>query len=251
MAPKSRKQRREYRFQIDAFTPDTIPMSRLAEYLKDLATVFGQEKNVHLSKIEGGSTVPVVLVEWEAEPKVRERLRAIKHREAPAEALYAAKEIDRKLAEDNAKGALIDPVGTKIINFPGRERATKLEFGPVSQPGLFQGVPIRVGGENDPVPVHLEDGQQKYIVLVRRALAKDIAQYLFTNVIRVEGIGRWVRHTDGEWEMLAFHATTFRLIDDKDIRASIAELREIPAGWKSLDDPLAALERIRKGEKLQ
>ena len=251
MAPKSRKHRREYRFQIDAFTPQTIPMSRLAEYLKDLATVFGQEKNVHLSKIEGGSTVPVVLIEWEAEPKVRERLKAIKHKEAPVEALDAAKDIDRKLAEDNAKAAIIDPVGTKIISFPGRERATKLEFGPISQPGVFQGVPIRIGGENDPVPVHLEDGQQKYIVLARRALAKDMAPYLFTNVIRVEGSGRWVRHADGEWEMLAFHATTFRLIDDKDIRSSVAELREIPASWKNLDDPLAALERIRRGEKLQ
>ncbi len=251
MSPKSRKQRREYRFEIDAFTPDTIPMSRLSEYLKDLATVFGQEKSVHLSKIEGGSTVPVILVDWEAEPKVRDRLRAIKRKDAPTEALHAAKEIDRKLAEDNAKGALIDPVGAKVISFPGRERATKLEFGPVSQPGSFQGVPIRVGGENDPVPVHLDDGQEKYIVLMRRPLAKDIAKYLFTNVVRVEGIGRWVRHADGEWEMLAFHATTFELIDDKDIRSSISELREIPAGWKNLDDPLAALERIRRGEKLQ
>ena len=251
MALKSRRQHREYRFQIDAFTPDTIPMSRLAEYLKDLATVLGQEKNVHLRKIEGGSTVPVMLVEWEAEPKVRERLRAIKHKEAPAEALHAAKEIDRKLAEDNAKGALIDPVGTAVIKFPGRERATKLEFGPISQPGLFQGVPIRVGGENDPVPVHLEDGQQKYIVLASRKLAKDIAQYLFTNAIRVEGIGRWVRHADGEWEMLSFHATTFEPIEDASIAGNIANLREVPANWKNLDDPLAALERIRRDEKLQ
>ena len=226
-------------------------MSRLAEYLNDLATILGQEKNVHLSKIEGGSTVPVILVDWEAEPKVRDRLRAIKHKEAPAEAQAAAKDIDRKLAEDNAKAALIDPVGVKVFQFPGRERATKLEYGPITQPGSFQGVPIRVGGEKDPVPVHLDDGQQKYIVLMRRALAKDVAQYLFTDVIRVEGIGRWVRHADGEWEMLAFHATTFRLIDDKDIRASINELREIPASWKQLEDPLADLERIRRGEKLQ
>src|SRR5208283_2258674 len=146
MLSNSRKRRREYRFQIDAFTPDTIPMSRLAEYLKDLATILGNEKNVHLSKIEGGSTVPVMLVEWEAEPKLRERLRAIQHKEAPSEALEAAKEIDRKLAEDNAKGVLLDPVGAKVLDFPGRERATKLEYGPITQAGSFQGIPIRVGG---------------------------------------------------------------------------------------------------------
>jgi len=251
MPSNSRKRRREYRFQIDAFTPHTIPMSRLAEYLKNLATIFGNEKNVHLSKIEGGSTVPVVLVDWEAEPKVRERLRAVKHKEAPTEALDAAKDIDRRLAEDNAKAALIDPVGAKVFDFPGRERATKLEFGPISQPGSFQGVPIRVGGENDPVPVHLEDGQQKYIVWVRRTLAKEIAQHLFTSVIRVEGSGRWMRHADGEWEMLSFNVTGFHLLGDAEIRRSITELRALPADWKKLDDPLAALERIRRGEKLQ
>ncbi len=251
MAPKPRRPYREYRFQIDAFTPETIPMSRLAEYLKDLACVLGQEKNVHLKKIEGGSTVPVMLVEWEAEPKIRERLRAIKHKEAPAEALQAAKDIDRKLAEDNAKGALIDPVGAKVINFPGRESETKLEFGPISQSGSFQGIPIRVGGENDPVPVHLEDGQQKYIVLMRRALAKELAPYLFTNVIRVEGNGRWTRRADGEWEMLSFNATAFKVIEDADIRRNIADLRAVPADWKNLEDPLGALERIRRGEKLQ
>jgi hypothetical protein len=34
--PKSRKHR-EYRFEIDAFSPMSIPMSRLAEYISDLA----------------------------------------------------------------------------------------------------------------------------------------------------------------------------------------------------------------------
>ena len=126
-----------------------------------------------------------------------------------------------------------------------------MEFGPVSQVGVFQGIPIKVGGENDPVPVHLEDGKDKHIVYARRSLAKDIAQHLFTSVVRVEGAGRWIRHTDGEWEMLSFQATSFRVIEDADIRANIGELRKIPAAWKKLDDPLEELERIRRGTKLQ
>ncbi len=104
--PKSRKQR-EYRFEIDAFSPTSMPMSRLAEYLSDLAKVFGNNNSVHLLKIEGGSTVPVLLVEWEAEPKVRDRLRAIKSHEAPEEAQQAAKDIDRRLLQDNARAVSI------------------------------------------------------------------------------------------------------------------------------------------------
>jgi hypothetical protein len=248
--PRTRKHR-EYRFEIDAFSPSTIPMARLAEYISDLAKVLGNNNSVHLLRIEGGSTVPVVMVEWEAEPKVRERLRAIKNHDAPEEAQQAIKDIDRRLLEDNARAMLVDPVGGKVVRFAGREGATKLEYGPVNQPGVFQGVPIRIGGEHDPVPIHLEDGKDKHIVQARRSLAKDMAQHLFTSVVRVEGTGRWIRHTDGEWEMLSFLAASFAVMEDADIRKNVAELRKVPGEWKKLEDPLAALEQIRRGTKLQ
>lgn len=250
MSPKARKHR-EYKFEIDAFTPATIPMARLAEYVSDLAKMFGNNSYVHLARIETGSTVPVVLIDWEAEPKVRERLKAIRNHEAPDEAQQAAKDLDRRLLQDNAKGVLIDPAGSRVLRFSGRENATKLEFGPVSQPGVFQGIPIKIGGENDPVPVHLEDGKDKTIVLAKRSLAKEMAQHLFTSVMRVEGTGRWIRHTDGEWEMLSFQATSFKVIEDATIRKNIEDLRQVPAEWKKLDDPLAELEQIRRGTKLQ
>lgn len=250
MSPKTHKHR-EYKFEIDAFTPATVPMARLAEYVSDLAKMFGNSSYVHLARIEEGSTVPVVLVDWEAEPKVRERLKAIRNHEAPEEAQQAAKDMDRRLLQDNAKGVLVDPMGSKVLRFCGRENATKLEFGPINQAGQFQGIPIKIGGENDPVPVHLEDGKDKTIVLARRSLAKEIAQHLFTSVVRVEGTGRWIRHSDGEWEMLSFHATSFRVVEDASLRKNLEDLRQISADWKKLDDPLAELEQVRRGSKLQ
>ncbi len=48
--PKSRKHR-EYRFEIDAFSPTSMPMARLTEYLADLAKVFGNNNSVHLLKM--------------------------------------------------------------------------------------------------------------------------------------------------------------------------------------------------------
>lgn len=99
----------EYRFQIDAYTPETIPLARLSQYLNDLARMMGESANVHLARIEKGSTVPVIRVDREAEPKVRERLRAVKFNEGPLEARKAYKEINRKLIQDNANAVLIDP----------------------------------------------------------------------------------------------------------------------------------------------
>ena len=248
--PKIRKPR-EYKFVIDAFTPETIPMSRLAQYVSDLAVVLGNDANVHLVRIEGGSTVPVVLVDWETEPKVRERLRAVKHQEAPPAVQEAAKRLDQRLLEDNAKGAIVDPVSAKVLVFPGRERANRQEFGPMEQAGVFQGIPNCVGGKGDWVPVHLEDGNNTHIVLAKRPLAKEIANHLFTSVVRVEGTGRWIRHADGEWEMRSFRVHSWKPIADADIRTNIAELQQIPAEWKRLEDPIAELDKIRRGEKIQ
>jgi len=246
--PVKDKRHREYRFQIDAFHPSTIPMVRLAEYLSDLATMLGSPNSVHLLKVEEGSTVPVVLIDFEAEPKVRDRIKAVKNREAPEDAQTAAKNIDRRLLQDNAKAEIVDPVGAKVFHFPGRENADRQEFGPINQPGSFQGIPIKVGGENDPVPLHLEDGREKHIVLVRRTLAKEIAaKYLFTTVLRVEGVGRWIRQRNGEWELLSFNAYSYTPIEEGTLTQDIEALRKLPGEWKKLDDPISELERIRHG----
>ena len=63
----------QYRFVIDAYTPDNLPMSRLAEYMADLAHLLGEAENVHFDHLETGSTVLVQHIEHEAVPKVKAR----------------------------------------------------------------------------------------------------------------------------------------------------------------------------------
>lgn len=46
----------EYVFWIDAYTPATIPMERLAEYLTALAKMLGHGGSVHFNRLEKGST---------------------------------------------------------------------------------------------------------------------------------------------------------------------------------------------------
>jgi hypothetical protein len=241
------RKRREYRFRIDAFSPETMPMVRLAEYVHDLAVVFGEPGSVHLIRLEEGSTVPVILVDWEAEPKVRGRLRDVRRREGPPDAMRAALDIDRRLERDNAKGAIVDPVGAKVIEFVGRERARLPEYGPFNQPGTLDGIPIRIGGHGDPVPLHLEDRDETHKCMVKRTLAKEIAPHLFSSVIRVEGLTRWMRHADGQWELIQFTVSGFSVLKATTLRESIDRMRAIPAGWKDLDDALGELHRLRHG----
>jgi hypothetical protein len=240
----------EYRFAIEDFTPETIPLDRLAEYLKELATLFGHSESVHLIKVEKGSCAPRFLINTTDEIKVRERLQAVRThaREAPEDAVRANNSVNEMLREDNTRAAVIDPARRKILPFPGRELNKILEYGPITQIDTLEGVPIEVGGKKDWVPIHLEDRQRVVrICHAKRGMAKEIATHLFTNTIRVQGTARWVRHRSGEWEMKDFRAKGFEVLAESDLRTSLERIRAIPAKWKELDDPIGELVKIRHG----
>jgi hypothetical protein len=240
---------REYRFKIDAYSPETMPLLRLSAYLHDIALLFGNSDSVHLVKVAEGSTEPLLLVNREAEVKVRERLQQVRTKDGPEEAMRADKNINERLREDDAKGSIIDPIKRKILLFPGRDLNKLLEYGPFTQPGTLEGTPIKIGGEGEWVPVHLEDrlGQIRWC-LAKRSLAKEIARHLFSSMVKVEGSSRWVRRRDGEWEMVAFRAKSFDRVDtDVTLSQSLDRLRAIPAKWKELKDPLGDLKKIRHG----
>lgn len=247
--PKKRKENlRKYRFKIEAYSPETMPLGRLAEYLADLAILFGEDKSVHLIDIEEGSTVAAFLVNREAEPKILAQLNAVEREEAPPEVMRAAKNIDERLRKDNGKGEIISPTNDNLIIFPGSEREEPLVYGPFTQPGVIIGIPRAVGGDNDPVPVHLRGPHGiTYYCQANEDTAREIARYLFTDVIRAEGRGRWIRDAAGEWIMERFTIKDFKPLSDASLRETIEELRAIPAEWKGKEDPLGELRDIRHG----
>jgi hypothetical protein len=74
----------EYRFAIaDSFTPQTLPMERLAEYVAALAKLLGERENVHFRSIEAGSAVLVATIDTPAQRKVRDRVIAVRDGHAP------------------------------------------------------------------------------------------------------------------------------------------------------------------------
>lgn len=238
--------REEYKFRIDAFKPDTIPMSRLAEYMADVATLLGTQEHVHFLRLEDGSTVLVQEVEYEAVPKVRERLEGIRTRSAPDDALKAFSDIDQKLSEDNASG-LLETEMTRVIEFPGRNRSKTEVFGPVVQPGTIDGVLIRVGGRDATVPVYLLEGEIIHKCNSNREVAKRLAPHLFGGTLRVHGFGKWNRDSFGNWVMERFNITDFTPLDDSNLSVAVAKMRSITTDLHSSDDPLKELGRLRHG----
>jgi hypothetical protein len=242
---------REYRFKIDVYTPTTIPMERLAEYMHEVAALFGEEKSVHFARLEEGSINLVSIVEHEAVPKVEDRVAKAKRGEGPREARDAIRTINRKLKEDNGTGVLLEQTGAQIISFPGREEAQPISFGAFNQQSSLDGVVIVIGGKGDPVPVHIESSESViYLCLASRALAKELAKHIFGTELRVNGTGRWLRNDAGEWQLERFLIGNFEVLNEQPLTSVVADLRAIPGSeWTSFKDPWAELDEIRNGPR--
>jgi hypothetical protein len=225
-------------------------MVRLAEYLADLATLLGEYKSVHFVRLAPGSTQLVHSVEYEAEPKIRERLNGVRNDDGPIEAMRAARSIDKRLAQDNASGLIKEPTGAKILDFPGKRRFAQPEYGPFNQAGTLDGIPIRIGGESDLVPVHLEEPGQKepHICHATRIIARQVAPYIFSTLLRVEGTARYHRDPDGKWIRDKFTIHSFKELKNVPLSESIGRLRGIKSGLHQIHDPLQELENLRQGK---
>ncbi len=242
---------RERRFKIDAYTPGTIPMARLAEYMGELASLLGNASYVHFLRLDEGSTQLVHFIDDEALPRIDERLDRIRRGEGPSDAIEAVNRINRRLREDDATGLLMETTGAEIIRFPGCELGEPVTFGAFNQQGSLDGVVLVVGGKTDPVPVHIqsvEDPDRIYNCYAARAVAKELASHIFGPELRVSGIGRWSRNADGKWDLARFMITSFEILDNESLTSTVASLRAIKGSeWESFEDPWAELDQVRNG----
>jgi hypothetical protein len=239
---------REYRFKITAFTPATIPMARLAEYMAELAVVLGAKDHVHFVRLQKGSTVLVHKIENEAVPEVEERLTSVRKGKGPSDAVQSIRNINRKLREDNGTGTLARGRAT-ILKFPDQAERP-LNFGTFLEEGSLDGVVIEVGGKSDPVPIHLQllDQTKIHLCDAERGLAKQLARFLFDTEIRVHGTGRWIRDEQGAWSLDRFRIKSFEELNDLPVTSVVAGLRTITGSdWSAIKDPWAELDRIRNG----
>lgn len=241
---------KELVFKIDAYTPETIPMERLAEYMADLAVLLGETHSVHFRRLETGSIALFHVVDREAVPKVEDRLSRVRRGDAPREALDAYTSINRRLSDDNAAAVLAEFEGAEIIEFPG-SKGTETIFGPFYQHGTLDGIVIRVGGTRERVPVHIQtrDGYQTHCE-TSREIARELGKNLFGTELRFTGVGRWMRDQFGNWILQRFAISGFEALDGKSLPEVVADLNAISgSGWRDLKDPWAELARLRDDDQ--
>jgi hypothetical protein len=241
----------QYRLKIDVFSVDSLPMARLAEYMAELAILLGERERVHFSHLEKGSAVLVTNIEPVAFPKVKARISLVSRGNGPKDAMQAYKTIDSMLAKDGAVAVLLTPDEGNVIEFPGRLRPTPARYGPFREVGTLDGRIIRIGGRDETIPVWLKDGDVVYNCNVRgEDVARRLAPYYLSGIVRLHGRGKWVREENGTWKLEQFDIDDFEVLDDSSMSEVVGKLRAVEGGaWHESDDALSDILGLRRDER--
>lgn len=243
----------EYVFRIDVFTPATLPLKRMAEYLAALAKMFGHPEHIHFGGLTKGSALLHSTIDPVDAPKVATRLDGIRLGAAPKDALAAKEELENLLANDNAVGDLTNvATGEVVVPFVGRDRPRPILFPPFREDTTIDGQLVNVGGKDTTAHAILQDGDTYHTgITMSRAMAKDLAPLLYGPQLRFFGNGRFERSAGGEWKMTDFRTTYFEKLDDRPAAEALADIRSIPGnGLMAPDvyfDAPAGFDRTREG----
>ena len=241
----------QFEFWIDAYSPETIAMKRLGEYMIRLGKLLGQEDRVHFQKLNGGSTAIAYRVEREAVPKVNQRLRDIKNVDAANDAMAAQNELNEMLRADNAVAEirhLSAGESAPLLRLAGREIPKPEKIGPFSEPASFKGELVRIEGSDQTKHASIKDSQGRmWPGDMSLELAVQMRELLFEWVF-VEGTARWLRGEDGAWELKSFHIHNCKPLPKATLEDDITALRDISGNqWKEMPDPLGTIRELRDG----
>ena len=234
----------EYEFWIGAYTPETIPMERLAKYLGALAKMMGHGSSVHFERLETGSTKSLMKVQREDAPKVFDRVEQIARRQAANDATAAFDELNSLLRDDNAVGKLSrkspdSQTSAVVLTFLGKDLPKPPTYGPFYEEAVVEGELVRIGGKDKTAHAQIVDPEGKaWSGEMDRDLARDMAQYLYKGtVLRVRGDARWERLEDSSWHLMAFKIKGFDVLADDTLVEATQRLRSLhKTDWDSVGD---------------
>ncbi len=201
-------------------------MARLADYMTSFAELLGQRDHVHFGELKQGSRVVAACVDEIAQRKVERRVEEVRFGQGPESARRALRDIDDKLAEDNAIGHILRGGKAKVIEFAGRTRHVEAQLGPVEQAGAIEGQIVQIGGRDETINVHLKAGDQFHLCITSKATARRLAEYIFGGPIRARGKGVWARMESGTWTLKRFVIEDFDPLDETPLSKLFDGLRE-------------------------
>lgn len=236
-----------FEFVVPGYTPETMPLDRLIEYLNQLMIILGNPSDLHLVEIQRSSTKPVLIMPHHAAVKARQRARETWEGGGSARARGAYQRIRRMVSDDGGKPAVLSTREGMILEFPGVELEADQEISSVRQASSVSGELIRVGGESEFDQILLKDISDKVIsgCFATKEVAKQLAKHLH-DYVRLHGIASWQRDRQGNWQITRMKVQTFEMLEVDSLGDAIADVQKVIGDWP--DDLANILLDMRKGE---
>jgi len=241
----------EFRWILEGFEPDTIPMKRLTEYMHELCRLYGDNHDLRFARVENKCVAVDVKVPRDKAGKVRVRIEHVRSDlGAPREAVIAHDRINEMLAQDG-KTARIQTTGAVILRFPGVQSpdddVLKVK-GPASLIGyLYYLTEDMKGVVKARLRVQTQSDKQRSVDATCDALFASEFKTLMFETIRVTGTADWCRTRNGEWIPSSVHITNAHRIENRSLRQAVERLRKVNAGW--VENPIAFQKHFDKDER--
>lgn len=236
-----------FEFVLPGYTPETMPLDRLIEYLNQLMVILGNPSDLHLIKIEKSSTKPVFLMPHHAAARARKRARDTWEGGGPLRSREAYRRIRRMVSEDGGKPAVLTSKSATILEFPSVDLGADQEIGSVRQASTVTGELIRVGGETEFDQILLRDVSGAVIsgCFATKDVAKQLAKHLH-EFVRLQGIASWHRDRHGKWQIQRMKVQSFERMETDSLSDAIAAAQSTVTDWP--DDLSEQLLAMRGGE---
>lgn len=234
-----------FKFTVPGYSPETMPLDRLMEYLNQLSIVLGNPGDLHLVGVEKGSTRPVLAMRHDVAVKARHNAREVAEGGGSIRRREAFNTIRRMVAQDGGKPAVLkEPKGAIILKFPSVDVGQDQVIQSLRQPTSIEGTLVRVGGIGENAQLLIQELNGKVIAgcTASRSTAQDMAHLIY-QPIRVNGIGSWHRTEEGKWEIARLHVQTFEPLDDDGLEDVVAKLQAVKANWPA--DTIDQLQAMR------
>jgi hypothetical protein len=234
-----------FEFTVPGYTPDTMPLDRLIEYLEQLTVVLGEASELHLVGIEKSSTRPVLVMRHDVATRARARASEVRQGGGSARRRNAYDRIRHMVSEDGgAPASLAAPEG-QILEFAMIDIGADQIVHAVRQPTTVQGELIRIGGRQENAQLLIQELSGNVIAgcTAPRAVATAMAHLLYRPV-SVSGDARWHRSNIGKWEIESLHVQSFAELDADDHEAVVAKLQALNVAWP--DDAMEQLAAMRR-----
>lgn len=236
-----------FEFVVPGYTPETMPLDRLIEYLTQLTIILGNPSDLHLVDIEKSSTKPVIVMPHHAAVRAKRRARETWEGGGSSRQRQAYHRIRRMVADDGGKPAVLTTRQATILEFPSVDLGADQEIGSIRQASSVAGELIRVGGDSEFDQILLKDMSGEVVAgcFATKAVAKQLAKCLHEHV-RLHGIASWHRDRQGKWQISRMKVLNFETLDSATLKDALAEVQSAVNDWP--DDLTETLLKMRGGE---